>query len=105
MKNLLFLLIISCVSFSQDFEIPRFIDFSGIEASWKYEEEERNRVLNEEGEDYYYVGDVFNPVNTRAVIGWGGNSILAFVENVSVEDEYSVSLEFIGCSLNPKTFK
>ena len=30
MKNLLFLLIISCVSFSQDFEIPRFIDFSGI---------------------------------------------------------------------------
>ncbi len=78
MKKLLFLLIMSCVSFSQDFEIPKFIDFSGYEARWKYEEEERNRVLNEEGEDYY-VGGLFNPINTRAVIGWGGNSILAFV--------------------------
>ena len=68
MKKLLFLLIISCVSFSQDFEIPKFIDFSGIEARLKYEEEERNGVLNEEG-------------------------------------EVDVSLEFIGCSLNPKTFK
>ncbi len=85
MKKLLFLLIISCVSFSQDFEIPKFIDFSGIERLQKYEEEEGNRILEEEG--YYYYPELYNSrANPIAVLGWGDNTYLAYIKDNSVDD-------------------
>ena len=67
MKKLLFLLIISCISFSQDFEIPKFIDFSGIEQLQKYEEKEGNRILEEEG--YYYYPELLQVEHKFCTLG------------------------------------